>query len=196
MEEGGAEAVAAIDNPDNWEAAMEDFEEYFKRGELFPELQPRSIASSERILPAGFPSTEPWSDVHLGVSLDQLLPVPFDSEVPGWAAASLINHLLVVHRDEHYVLGASTSKRTLQVVLKQAATPEDQLKAAFHAYLVGKRLEAAEDGSALELSALVRCISDVYPEANKSWPKFLGMSRTHHAEYVGLVPKLLFCNAC
>ena len=176
---------------------MEDFEEFFKRGELFPELQPRSIARLERILPAGFSSSEPWSDVHLGVSLDQLLPVPFDSKVPGWAAASLINHLLVVHRNEHYVLGASTSTCTLQVVLKQGATPEDQLKAAFHAYLVGKHLDAAEDGSALELSALVRCISNVYLEANKSWPKFLGacmtcMSRTHRAEYDGLVLKLLF----
>jgi hypothetical protein len=174
MEEGGAAAVAGIDNAANWKAAMEDFEEYFQRGELFPELQPRSVARLERILPAGIMGSELWGDVQLGVSLEQLLPVPPDSGVPAWAAASLVNRLLAVHRDERYVLGANADTRMLQVVLRQDATAEDQLKAGFHAYISGKRLNAAETGSSLELAAVVRCITEAYPEADKMWPKFVG----------------------
>lgn len=174
MEEGGAAAVATIDNPANWTAAMADFEEYFQRGELFPELQPRNIARSERILPTCTKGYELWSDVHLGISLEYLLPVPPDSEVPAWAAASLLNRLFVVHQDERYVLGANTARCTLHAVLKQGATAEDQLKASFHGYIAGKRLGSAESGSVLELSAVVHCIIDSYAEANRAWPKFLG----------------------
>lgn len=174
MEEGGAQAVAEIENADNWKAAMEDFEDYFKRGELFPELHPRHIAKLERILPTGIISSKPWSSLQLGISLEQLLPVPSGSDVPPWAAASLVNRLLVVHRNERYVLGADAATRTLHVLLKQGATPEDQLKAAFHAYLAESRLDDAENGSILEMSAIVREISAAYPDAAKSWPKFVG----------------------
>ncbi len=184
MEEGGAVAVAGIDNAANWMAAMEDFEEYFQRGELFPELQPRNVARLERILPASITGGELWDDVQLGVSLEQLLPVPPDSGVPAWAAASLVNRLLVAQRDEHYVLGANLDTRTLQAVLKQGATAEDQLKASFHAYIAGKRLEAAESETSLELSAVVRCITDAYPEADKMWPKFVGTRATATESYM------------
>lgn len=175
MEDGGAEAAAAIDDSTDWKAAQEGFEEQFERGELFPELLPRSIATLERILPAGIMTGEPWTDAQLGISLEQLLPVPSDSEVPAWAAASLINRLLVVHSDERYVLGANADTCTLQAVLKQDATPEDELKAAFHAYIAGTRLDAAESGSSLELSTLVRCITDAHLEADKLWPRFRGV---------------------
>ena len=183
---GGADAVAGIENPENWKATLEDLAEYFERGEAFPELQPRSVARSETIVPRPG-GGDRWSRLGLGVSLERLLPV--SAQLPPWAAASLINRLLTVHRDERYVLGADAASRTLQVVLKEGATPADQLKAAFHAHYAEQRLAAAEDlhdagqtdyrtrsaaGSPLDLSRIVACLSDAYPEANKSWPKFLG----------------------
>ena len=99
-------------------------------------LAPKTIAWAEPVLwPAA--SEGPWGTFALGASVDQLLILPPSTTMT--TAAALINRLLAEHEQELWIMGGDLRTQRLTIVLKQGATAETQLKAAFHAFLTARR---------------------------------------------------------